>query len=179
LNKYYNKSKSNNMDTTNTMRVVTRFSSFSSNLKFTKYNKKGGWYEYIDPSKDRNELRKLISQLMRDERKRSLKNALKPSSLSLSQLVVPTSATSSGGILPPPTKRGSSSSNNNYNNNNNSMMISNSSNLGLEAKRFKRNNSVGFCSGSGSDGSNDGNEDSSNGCFGCVGFLCDESQRIV
>merc|ERR1712161_167781 len=42
-----------------------------SNLKFAKYNKKDGWYEYIDPSNDRNELRKKISQLMRDERKRS------------------------------------------------------------------------------------------------------------
>jgi len=154
-------SGSSHSSTTNTTnaRMVTRFSSFSSNLKFTKLNKKCGWFEYLDPSNDRIELRKLISQLMRDERKRSLKKAFKSSSSS-SQSVLPVRVRS--GRVPPTTKRGSN--NNNNNNSSSSMLITNASNMGLDAKRFKRNNTC-VCS----DGSNDSNENG-NGCFGC---FCD------
>jgi len=47
-------------------------------FRFATYDKDAGWYRYIDPlrdDEDRKELRKRISQTMRDDRKRMLKSS--------------------------------------------------------------------------------------------------------
>jgi hypothetical protein len=90
--------------------------------KFVTYDKDAGWYAYIKPNtpENRQVLRKKISQLMRDERKRE--RASKTLSSGLDLAAVAEAASRGGG---------------NY-----SEM---SSNMGLGAKRFK--NDAGFTGG--------------------------------
>lgn len=67
-------------------------------FRFATYDKKAGWYRYIDPTRseaDRIELRKRISQAMRDDRKRTMKSR-GPAATNLSplpqQIVLPMTA---------------------------------------------------------------------------------------
>ncbi len=73
--------------------TATNFSSYSNTIfqeqmenkgfRFATYDKDAGWYRYIDPiqnTADRIELRKRISQTIRDDRKRTLKNSKKTNS---------------------------------------------------------------------------------------------------
>lgn len=58
-------------------------------FRFSTYDRQEGWFRYIDPSRhedDRKELRKRISQTMRDDRKRTLKISHQQSLQQLQQL---------------------------------------------------------------------------------------------
>lgn len=121
---------------------------YNNGCKFTVFDKKVGWYAYIDASndKERSDLRKKISQLMRDERKRSIK-AASTSSSKVSPLAPPASPAIAAAKL----KRGISSvftTTTGADNNNSSSTKDktaddfydfNSSNIGIDPKRFKNN----------------------------------------
>lgn len=60
------------------LNIILREQIQKKGFRFATYDKKGGWYRHIDPiqsKEDRNELRKRISQTIRDDRKRTLRNS--------------------------------------------------------------------------------------------------------
>jgi len=70
--------------TTTGMRGGVNDTTPPTKLRFARYNKTIGWYEYLHPIHHREELRKLISQCMRDERKRK-RNAKKAKAAAATQ----------------------------------------------------------------------------------------------
>jgi len=95
--------------------------------KFATYDKDAGWYAYIKPSapENRQELRKKISQLMRDERKRE-----KASMIHSGGLDIVAAAFTSG------ESDGTEDTNDGMNDN--MPYFSVTSNMGVDAKRYKK-----------------------------------------
>jgi len=102
-------------------------------FKFVTYDKDAGWYAAINPNTPQNRqvLRKKISQLMRDERKRERASKTLSGALDVAEVAVSASPTTT-------TNYGHGDSHGTEDMNVNMPYFSLSSNMGLGAKRYKK-----------------------------------------